>query len=406
MRNSRGTCARRSGISAVEVAIAGAVLLVGTAVALPWVQSMRESARKAACRNNMKAIGLALHGYEQVHRRFPSGGKGTAWKPRSPDVPPLEIDVTVNPSIEPNGTVFHPQSTFTLLLPHLANAPRDSAGALDRQYNAADDSPASRTNREIARTRMADLLCPGNPIKTEDPAGYGQTDYAPTVFTDVVIVENPLRRVPVGKRDPATPADRGARFDGMLSLPPTPMGWITDGTSNTMAVAECAGRQLLWSLGGVRSVARAPDGTRDTCGGTVGSESSGFRCPNRWADPDNALGVSGSPVEGVRLIQNHAKPVGGPAECPWTTPDCGPNDELFGFHEGGIVAVFGDGAARFISHNIQRDVLIKLVARNDGETIDLPSCESESRGKSAAGPVDDPSAATQPSEAVASRGGE
>lgn len=161
------------------------------------------------------------------------------------------------------------------------------------------------------------------------------------------------------------------------------MGLITDGTSNTIAIAESAGREFAASRLAT-SPHRSPAGTRDTCGSADGTAASGYRCPNRWADPDNALGLSGPPtsLSRKRVINNHVVPIGGPPECPWSTENCGPNDEIFSFHTGGAQAVFADGAVRFLSENMDPVVVAKLVARADGEQIDLPGCGSSRRSSS------------------------
>jgi prepilin-type processing-associated H-X9-DG protein len=46
---------------------------------LPAVQSARESARRIACSNNLKQLGLAFHGYCDIRKAFPSGGWGWYW---------------------------------------------------------------------------------------------------------------------------------------------------------------------------------------------------------------------------------------------------------------------------------------------------------------------------------------
>ncbi len=66
-------CRRRrsGGLTLVEV-----LILIGIAgclviMLLPAIQSARESARRRACLNNLRQLGVALRGYEGTHDRFP-----------------------------------------------------------------------------------------------------------------------------------------------------------------------------------------------------------------------------------------------------------------------------------------------------------------------------------------------
>jgi prepilin-type processing-associated H-X9-DG protein len=91
-----------------------------------------------------------------------------------------------------------------------------------------------------------------------------------------------------------------------------------------------------------------------------------------WADPDaGSNGLSGpsnaiSPASRVARPNNYNAPSGGPAECPWTVNNCGPNDEPFSWHTGGVQAVMGDGSVRFISENIDTLTLKWIAGADDG----------------------------------------
>jgi hypothetical protein len=104
--------------------------------------------------------------------------------------------------------------------------------------------------------------------------------------------------------------------------------------------------------------------------GTSMPGTAGGRRVYAWIDPDAATnGYSGpSNATGSRAakINNYSSPVGGPAECPWQTNNCGPNDEPFSFHPGGAVAAMGDASVRFISDSVDGVVIKWLVGATDG----------------------------------------
>ena len=58
-----------------------AIIAILVALLLPAIQQAREAARKSACRNNLKQIGLALQNYLELQSVFPPafcvGGNGT-----------------------------------------------------------------------------------------------------------------------------------------------------------------------------------------------------------------------------------------------------------------------------------------------------------------------------------------
>ena len=63
--------AQRRGFSAIELLVVIAVLAVVAAIAMPAVLACQEAARRAACANNFRQIGLATAGYVDAFGCFP-----------------------------------------------------------------------------------------------------------------------------------------------------------------------------------------------------------------------------------------------------------------------------------------------------------------------------------------------
>jgi prepilin-type N-terminal cleavage/methylation domain-containing protein/prepilin-type processing-associated H-X9-DG protein len=345
----------RPGFTLIELLVVIAIIAVLIALLLPAVQAAREAARRAQCSNNLKQIGLALMNYETANGCFPTAGQGT--------------DYTANPPATEyvDGTGFHAR-----ILPFLEQAGLFNAINFQLDYNHV-----SGANFTGYSTVVATFLCPsaerdkpeGHDDKNDpndsflqaQAHGYAVNDYGATTYTDI----DPQGRGGQAGATVFTPfRNKDARVDGMLKGGKTLIAEVGDGTSNTVAVAEDAGRDARFVSEKSESYVSASQPNVDR------PVPPGQRRAWRWGEANTSFGVSGA-------INNKARPMRETAPYAWPAPtlgnQAGANQEIFAYHPGGANVLFGDGSVRFLKDATRVTILRRLITARGGEVVSADS---------------------------------
>ena len=143
---------------------------------------------------------------------------------------------------------------------------------------------------------------------------------------------------------------------------------ITDGTSNTVMVAESAGAPYAYYAGKKKIPVNflgnpaypAITSSRYLAAGDGLVVVTG----TSWADPDRAMGPNSTRQDGLGKAGTPAVVGSG------GRPINGNNDaEFYSFHSGGSMFCLADGSVRFISENIDMKTMAALITRSGAELI-------------------------------------
>jgi len=327
----------------IELLVVIAIIAILIGLLLPAVQKVREAAGRMQCQNNLKQIGIALHSYHDSLQRFPYGHLGGGvnygnWR------------VEIFPYIE-QGNLYQQLQVYN------PNLTTQVGGTTVKVVDVYNSTPLRNT---IIKT----FKCPSSALPDLQPQSW--VTWWTNFSHQVPAYQGIMGAYPdlVNANTNYSTSNYGGYWcnNGMLLWQePTKMADCTDGTSNTIIVAEQSGRVLNASGNG------APDlrnGYYSPWGGCTNSGGGGNRgvttcgtggCGDLWG-----LGITCN----AYVVNSKTAPAG--AGFTW-----GGNTILNSFHTGGINVVLLDGSVRFVSDSVSFNAFQAACIRNDGLTLSL-----------------------------------
>ena len=296
---------RRHGFTLIELLVVIAIIGVLVSLLLPAVQQAREAARRSQCQNNVKQVMLAFHNYHDAHGGFPN-------------------------RYSRNGTTLNSGHGWGLkLLPFLDQAPLFAAWNNDKSFFDPE-------NQTVTMTAVRPYICPtapGGPRVMD--LSLSTTTTSTGIASDYVVFHQIST---TGTGATCTQCNTAApKTAGTV----TPIAAITDGTSNTIMMAEQAGRPDYY-------LAKVKQPTNV-----------GLTNPKFWGGWASYQSVTGQGW-------NDATPpgAGGVHAMNWSN-----SQGVYSFHTGGAMFGMCDGSVRFLSESISLRTMVALWTRDDA---DLP----------------------------------
>ncbi len=321
---------RLSGFTLIELLVVIAIIGVLVGLLLPAVQAARESGRRAACSNNLKQIGLALHNYHDAKKFFPSGGYGTV-----------------------SGEKFG-WSQWVELLPFMEYSDLHSRFDFTTPIAAGSNSWISvGNNSDNVKVNLPVLKCPSSQLPFGTPWFGQNSHYFGIAGASTNGRFTSTDQLATNGSGYGITSNRGmipnARAAGVVSQQGVDLRMCTDGTSKTLLVGEISG--FITNAAGTVKEDRRPGvsmGWAQGGWGTAQHTSIGHINSVTIRYPPNAA-VEG--MDGVGTAGWHVYQYG---NCP-----------LASEHPGGTQAITTDGATRFIRNDINMETLTLMAVRDD-----------------------------------------
>jgi prepilin-type N-terminal cleavage/methylation domain-containing protein len=345
---------RRDGFTLVELLVVIAIIAVLVGLLLPAVQKAREAAARIQCQNNLKQLGIGLHAYHDAKHYFPQNHR---------------------PASAQAATVR--ERWFTHVLPYIDRSP------LSTQYDESSnwDSSATTTppvaagfpgNETISAVPIKIAQCPSAPFATRldnNPAGatpgWGASNPAIVAVTDYAGIYG-VHASFIAATGIPTPANPFGIITNNIGTDTAPVALtdVTDGASNTILLAESAGRPFLYNQGAVR---QGLDLTVHVVNG------------GGWARPASEIWLIGfadkaGTVPGGSFAVNAANGVDAAGTYPLTVPSgfalkTDGSGQIFGFHPAGANILLGDASVHTIDPSISAPVIAALVTRANNDIV-------------------------------------
>jgi prepilin-type N-terminal cleavage/methylation domain-containing protein len=342
--NCRSVTPRRvaRAFTLIELLVVIAIIAILIALLLPAVQQAREAARRSQCTNNLKQIGLALHNYHSTFNTFPIGTQGgTSW---------------VQTGIKDG------HNWRVGVLPYMDQAPVYNQLNFAGSFGGGTTAAAAFTggNQALSNFAMPAFICPSSTLE-KFPETYLNVSVTPATSASF---NNPghglgIQYVGIQGASRAFGWTQTGDYDcghgyscnngTMLVNECRGIRDVTDGTSNTLLVAEQSG------------AIQGQNVTSNYYGGWSGARNLNLvnsSCSQATSD----LWQTGTTC--VRYLPNTQTVVNGSSALAYRN-----NTIINSFHTGGLFGLLADGSVRFVSDNVDFQNLKKLAIRDDAQVI-------------------------------------